>query len=295
MIFKLSSLVVSFVWALACALAAPAQNASAEKSNKATPPGTPAAWVQAAADNELRIVEDDGTFPLRYLAHKVDAKGETLRDTIESRDGSVARLVARDGRPLTAEEDADERERLNGLIDSPSIFEKHHKRNVSARTYSSDLIRLMPKAMIYSYTPGQPQPQGANSTQVVIDFQPDPKYQPPTMVSELLTGIEGRLWIDARLHVVTRGEARVVRAVNFGWGMLAHIYPGGTVEFEQMPVGDGHWVYSRVDEHLKIREVMVKTANENTTMTASNLQRMPEQLSYQDAIRKLLDTPLPTK
>ena len=115
------------------------------------------------------------------------------------------------------------------------------------------------------------------------------------MVSELLTGIEGRLWIDARLHVVTRGEARVVRAVNFGWGMLAHIYPGGTVEFEQAPIGDGHWIYSRVDEHLKIREVMVKTANENTTMTAANIVRMPEQLSYQDAIRKLLDTPLPTK
>ena len=207
----------------------------------------------------------------------------------------MARLVSRDGRPLTAEEDADERERLNGLIDSPSIFEKHHKRNVSARAYSSELIRLMPKAMIYTYAAGQPQPRGVNSTQIVIDFQPDPKFQPPTMVSELLTGIEGRLWIDARLHVVTRGETRVVRAVNFGWGMLAHIYPGGTVEFEQAQVGDGHWVYSRVDEHLKIREELVKTANENTTMTASKLQRMPEQLSYQDAIRKLLDTPLPTK
>ncbi len=243
----------------------------------------------------MRIVEDDGTFPVRYLAHKVDNKGETLRDTIESRDGSVARLIAKDGKPLTSEEDAEERERLNDLLASPYAFAKHHKRDASAREYSSDLIKQMPAAMIYTYTPGQPQPPGATSPQVVIDFKPDPKFQPPTMVTELLTGIEGRLWIDANRHVVTRAEARVDRAVNFGWGMLAHVYPGGTVEFEQIPVGDGHWIYSHLDEHLKIREVMVKTANENTNMTALNVQRMPELLSYQDAIHKLLETPLPKK
>lgn len=259
------------------------------------PAGLPTAWVQTASDNELRIVEDDGTFPIRYLVHKIDRKGDTLRDTMESRDGSVARLIARDGRSLTSEEDSDERQRLNDLINSPSIFEKHHKRNVSARAYSSELIGLMPKAMISTYAPGQPQPAGATSPQVVIDFKPDPRFQPPTMIAELLTGIEGRLWIDARLHVVTRGEAHVVRAVNFGWGMLAHIYPGGTVEFEQAPVGDGHWLYSHLDEHLKIREVMVKTVDENTTMTATRLQKMPTLLSYEDAIRKLLEAPLPAK
>ncbi len=281
-----------------CLLLAPGgRSASAQvlPGGEKLPAGLPVAWVQAASDNELRIVEDDGTFPVRYLVHKFDRKGETLRDTMESRDGTVARLVARDGRPLTSEEDSDERRRLSDLINSPSIFEKHHKRNISARVYSSELIKLMPKAMIFTYTPGQPQPAGAASPQVVIDFTPDPKFQPPSIVSELLTGIEGRLWIDARLHVVTRGEARVVHAVNFGWGMLAHIYPGGTVEFEQAPVGDGHWIYSHLDEHLKIREVMVKTANEDVTMTASKMQKMPSLVSYEDAIRKLLGTPFPAR
>lgn len=270
-------------------------HAQASAGTEKLPAGPPVSWVQAASKNELQIVEDDGTFPVRYLVHKTDRKGETLRDTMESRDGSVARLISRDGHPLTSEEDAEERQRLNDLINSPSMFEKHHKRNVSARAYSSELIKLMPGAMIFTYAPGQPQPPGATAPQVVIDFKPDPKFQPPSMVAELLTGIEGRLWIDSRLHVVTRGEAHVVRAVNFGWGMLAHIYPGGTVEFEQTPVGDGHWIYSHLNEHLKIREVMVKTVTENTTMTASRVQRPPSLLSYEDTIRKLLETPLPAK
>ncbi len=36
------------------------------------------------------------------------------------------------------------------------------------------------------------------------------------------------------------------------WGMLAHVNPGATVEFYKIPVGDGHWIYSHIDEHRSI-------------------------------------------
>ncbi|HEY4358069.1 MAG TPA: hypothetical protein VGN16_20140 [Acidobacteriaceae bacterium] len=255
--------------------------------------GEPITWIETAATNELRIIDEDGTFGVRFLARKVDARGDVTRDTIESRDGAVARLIQRDGKPITAEEDAAERQRLEGMLNAPADFLKKHKRNSSARDYTSRLVRQMPKAMIYSYAPGQPQPPGATSPQVVIDFKPDPKYKAPDMICGLLTGIEGRLWIDARTKTLTRGETRVSQPVDFGWGMLARIYSGGTVEFEQTPIGDGHWIYSRVEEHLRIREVMVKVLTENSTITTSNVQLLPGTLSWQEAIHKLLDTPLP--
>lgn len=257
------------------------------------PAGEPVTWIENAATNELRIIDEDGTFGVRFLVRKVDGKGDITRDTIESRDGAVARLIERDGKPITAEEDAAERKRLEDMLNAPADFLKKHKRNSSARDYTSRLVRQMPKAMIYTYAPGQPQPPGATSPQVVIDFKPDPKYKAPDMISGLLTGIEGRFWVDARTKTLTRGEARVSQPVDFGWGMLARIYAGGTVEFEQAPTGDGHWVYSRVEEHLRIREIMVKVLAENSTMTTSNVQVLPATLSWQDAIHKLLDTPLP--
>lgn len=257
--------------------------------------GTPLSWIQAAADNELRIIEDDGNFAVRYRVHKVDAKGDTVRDTIEGRDGAVARLVQRNGRPLTPEEDAAERLRLQDMLGSPADFAKRHKRNSSARGYASDLVRLMPRAMIYTYAPGQPQLPGAAWPQVVIDFRPDPKFQPPSMMANLLTGLEGRLWIDAHTRTLLRGEARVSRPVNFGWGVIARIYPGGTVVFEQAPLPGGHWIYSHVDTHLSVREVLVKTNSMNSAMTASDFQMLPAQMSWQQAIHTLLDMPLPAK
>jgi hypothetical protein len=253
---------------------------------------TPQSWVEAAAVNEQHIINDDGSFPLRYRIRKVDAKNDVTRDIIESRQGTVARLVARNGQPLTVQEDAAERARLTGMLDSPSDFIKHHKRDNAARGYSMDLVREMPRAMIYTYTPDQPLRPNAAGPEVVIDFTPDPHYKTPTLVAEILTGLQGRLWVDRKSLRVTRIEGRVLHQVNFGWGMLARIYPGGTVEFEQANAGGDRWAYSRLRENITIREMMVKTVQQHTDMDAADFKILPAPMTYQEAIHMLLATPL---
>ncbi len=255
----------------------------------------PVSWVQAAARNQVSIVQGDDTMSLRYRQRKVDAKGDTTRENIESKQGGVARLVERDGKPISAAEDAAERTRLQAALNAPDDFLRHHKHDQEFRRYALDLIRQMPTAMIYTYAPGQPQPGGNSSRQIVLDFQPDPKYHSPAMVDDLLTGIAGRLWIDAASERLTRAEAHVVRPVNIGWGMVGHIYPGGTMEFEQMDAGGGRWVYSHLEEHLTVRELMVRTVPFNVTMTSTDFRVLPSLINYQDAIRMLLAEKIPLR
>ena len=57
-------------------------------------------WVVDTVANELYALHHKGSY-LRYRMHIVDAKGDQVRDVIESRDGTVARLILRDGKPLT--------------------------------------------------------------------------------------------------------------------------------------------------------------------------------------------------
>lgn len=256
------------------------------------PAGTPQAWADDAVHNEVRVIESADKMPLRYLQRKVGAKGDTTREIIVSRDGNVARLVERDGQPITAEENADERARLTEDLDSPDDFLKHHRRDTELRDSVIKLVDMMPQAMLYSYAPGQPQPKGADGLQVVVDFHPNPAFHPPTMFAEALTGLEGRAWIDARTHYLTRIEARVLRPVNMGFGILAKIYPGGTLEFEQTHLGGDQWVYSHLDEHLTARLLMVKNYPENTVITSWDFRPMPSLLSYQDGIRLLLAMPV---
>lgn len=224
---------------------------------------------------------------------KIDRKGDTTREIIESAQGNVARLIQRDGRPITSTEDSAERTRLNEILTSPNDFLKHEQRQGAGLNYATQLLKLMPQAGLFTYVPGQPQPPGAASPQVVIDFQPNPAFHPPSMIAEVLTGLKGRVWIDSRTATVTRIEGDIIRPVNFGWGVVARIYPGGHIEFEQSLVEEKRWVYSHLDMNITVREVMLHTVNDKTKMTAWSFQLLPSPMSYQDAVHALLARQIP--
>lgn len=235
----------------------------------------------------------DDSHPMRFLIRKVDRKGDTTREIIESAQGNIARLIQRDGKPITRAEDAAERSRLNSILTSPGDFLKHQERDSAGRNYATQLIKLLPEAGLYTYTPDQPQPAGSTSPQIVIDFRPNPAFHPPIMIAELLTGLKGRVWIDARTGTMTRIEGDVLHPVNFGWGVVARIYPGGHIEFEQTCVDGKRWIYSHLDENVTVREMMLRTVNDKTKMSAWNFQMLPGAMSYQDAVHALLAEQIP--
>jgi hypothetical protein len=253
----------------------------------------PRAWAEDAAQNELKTIRVDGVY-LRYRSQVTNAKGTQVRDVIQSRDGTVARMIAKDGRLLTAEEDSGERERLEAMLDSPAAFARHVRGDVSGKKMAADLVTMMPDAMQFSYVPGQPQIGGleAHPPEVVLDFRPNPKWSPPTMTAECLTGFQGRLWIDSASHRLVRIEGTVFHPINFGMGVLAHIYAGGTLVLEQTDAAKGHWIFSHFSEHVTARALMLKTVRENLEVTSGDFRVVPA-MSYQAAIHLLLDTPLP--
>ena len=113
------------------------------------------------------------------------------------------------------------------------------------------------------------------------------------MESEPLTGLEGRVWIDPRTRRLVRLEGNLFHAVNIGWGMVAHIYPGGTVTLQQTNAGGQRWIVEHIVEQLTVRALMVKNVTQRIVFDTSGFQSV-RPMSYQQAIRILLDTSLPS-
>ena len=256
----------------------------------------PKEWATDAAMNELKVLNYGRSY-LRYREHTVDAKGDHLRDVIESTDGSVARLIMKEGRPLTAEEDKWEHERMQAMLESPAAYAKHVRGDVSGKKMGMELIRLAPEAFLFNYVPGQPQRpdrvmHADDLPEIVLDYKPNPNWTAPSMTADALSGLEGRLWIDAKTHYLTRMEGTVFRPVNFGL-FLARIYPGGKLVFEQTRVSETRWIFSKFVEKLDLR-VLIKSLKQDMDIEAFGFTPIQE-MSYQDAIRALWATPLPTK
>jgi hypothetical protein len=198
-------------------------SASSDAMSALSPPAR--TWAVDCANNEILVIQHPDSY-LRYRLHQVDEKGDQVRDQIETPEGSVARLILRGGRPLTPDEDSAERARLADLLNSPSTFARHIHREQDNKKMGINLLKLMPDAMLWSFTPGQPQlpnPAAGEPDLVVLDFKPNPQWSPPNIEAEPLTGLEGRVWIDSRTRHMVRLEGSLFHAVNIGWGMVAHL------------------------------------------------------------------------
>jgi hypothetical protein len=255
----------------------------------------PRSWAVDCAANEALVIQHPNSY-LRFRLHEIDEKGDHLRDQIETPDGTVARVIQRDGRPLSPDEDATERQRLNDLLTSPFAFARHNRREQQNKQTGVNLLKLMPDAMLWSYTPGQPQlPNRLASAPalIVLDFKPDPTWSAPTLEADPLTGLEGRIWIDPTTRRLVRLEGDLAHAVNVGWGMLARIYPGGTVTLQQTDVDGQRWIVGHVDEQITVRALMLKNVKQHLVYDTADYQPVPA-MTYQQAIKILLDTPLPT-
>lgn len=251
-------------------------------------------WASDCVNSELMVIDHPGSY-LRFRFHEVDDKGDRVRDQIETPQGTVSRLVLRDGRALSPDEDAAERSRLTGLLSSPDAFARRIHGDQNNKKMGMRLLKMMPDAMLWSYAPGQPQltngPRGERAL-VVLDFKPNPHWSPPDMESGVLTGVEGRAWIDPQRRELVHLDGDLFRPVNIGWGMLAHLYPGGTVALDQTGVAGERWIVEHVVEQLTVRALMVKTVKQRLVFDTSEYKQEPA-MSYQEAIKLLLATPLP--
>lgn len=281
--------------ALCCFARAQEQSSSKANTQKIQANVSAKQIAQEAAQNELKALTYGPPF-LRYRMHTINEKGDQIRDLIQSKDGPVARLIWKEHRALTPEEDEAERARLQEMLDSPSAYFKHVKGDTTGKKTAAEMIKALPDAMLYSFVEGQPQRAGHNQAEpppIVIDFKPDPAFSPPSMACEALEGLQGRLWIDPKSHYVIAVEGNVFRGVNVGMALFAHVYPGGTLFFEQAEVTPGKWQFTRFVEHVTVRALMVKQYRENGDVQGSEYSEIGS-MSYQDAIHTLLATPLPT-
>lgn len=70
---------------------------------------------------------------------------------------------------------------------------------------------------------------------------PRKDYKPPNIDSQVLPGMQGRLWIDRKTFQWVRITARVIRPVSIA-GFLAQVERGTYFEVEKMPVSEGVWL-----------------------------------------------------
>ncbi|WP_446743599.1 hypothetical protein [Silvibacterium acidisoli] len=242
----------------------------------------PVALVRRASQNELR--SSDGSHPYRYKLRKVDDGKINTKEIVETRDGDVARLREWGDKPVPADVNQNEIDRLNNLLTHPEIQEHRHKREQADSDRANEMIRLLPDAFLYHYEGMVNTPSGPSYR---LSFKPNPNFNPPDREAEVYHGMEGELWIDQKQERMTKLDAHLIDDVDFGWGILGKLYKGGSILVEQKDVGNNRWETTHMKLDLHGKALMFKTLTFETVEDASDFQPVPPG-GYQDAVRLLL-------
>ena len=231
-----------------------------------------------------RLDAEKNHHPVRYLIHRTDERHDTTKLIVETVDGDVARLIAINGKPLSADADRAELDRLDTLAAHPEMQEHRHKSEQKDAERIDHLLALLPDAFLYRFE-GMANCGAGQCYR--LSFTPNPKFAPPNMEAEMLRGIAGEVWINPAQERLTRLDGHFIADVDFGFGIIGKLNKGGTVLLEQTDVGGHDWELTRLTLHVTGKALMVKSLNFQIDEEASGFAQVPAGLHYRDAIQML--------
>ncbi len=265
-----------------------AATASQQPPTPASPQISPQELVRRAIDNEDKASKEHVRLLYR-LRSESPKSGVTTKELVETNDGVVARLIAVNDRPPSTEERKKDDDRLQRLTSDPQIRTAKSKQQKEDEERITRMVKALPDAFVYQYDGFE---TGKDGQEVIrLKFKPNPKYDPPTRELQVFQGMEGTMLIDPSDERLAKIQARLFKGVNFGWGILGHLDPGGQFEVEQARVGGDRWEVTEMRLRFTGKVLFFKSLNINQHETAFDYRRAPDNLSFVQGIEFLKNQP----
>ncbi len=249
----------------------------------------PAELVRKAVQNEIKAANDD-TAHFMFRGTKSTPQGSTTRLYVETHEATAGLVIAYNGKSLTAEQRHDEEARVERFIKNPEELKRKREQEHQNAERTLRIIRAMPDAFLFEYAGEEMSSAGIGrpgSALMKLKFRPNPRYQPPSRVEEVLIGMEGYVLVDATDYRIASIDGTLSKDVGFGWGILGHLDRGGRFLVQQQEVGDKAWEISSMTLSFTGKILLFKNLSINSTETFSGFKQVPPDLTFAQALEML--------
>ncbi len=233
-----------------------------------------------ANEDKIDALLEKYTYTETVTERAVDQKGQLVEKDSETfeltfyKGNRIRRLIAKNGKPLSPSEEADEQKRIEKHVreiekreaEKEKKTAKGQEANQDKRVSISDVLRA--SKLI------NPRRERFRGREVIVfDFEPLPGYKPQKDYEKVFGKMAGALWVDASDKQVARVEARLIEPYKIGGGLLAKLNEGATFVLEQDRINDEIWLPTRADINVALRVLLVKGINVTETISYSDYKR----------------------
>jgi hypothetical protein len=236
--------------------------------------------VEVVIHNELNTA-DISEIRWKYrLDKKVDGKAET-REVVETKFGSIDRLIAVEGSPLTGIQEREESERILKLSHNPEAQHKLEQVHRKDADQCKAFFQMIPNAFLF-------EDAGEKGGLTKLTFKPNPHFEPSSREGKVLHEMAGEIWIDAKQHRFVSMNGQLVNEVKFARGLLGHLEKGGHFTVKRSEIARGHWEVTEINVNMQGKVLFFKTISVQQKELHTNFQPVAEDLSLTDAAGLLL-------
>lgn len=208
----------------------------------------------------------------------------------------VSTLVAKDGKPLSPQEQEKENAKTKKRIEEIQKQEakkeaKEEKKKEEGKNDKEDDepgIEVFLRVCQF-VNPRHERFRGQDV--LVFDFEPNPEYKAHSMVEGIVQKLAGVVWVDEKAHQVVRLEGYFVGDAKIAGGLLVNLQKGSSFIFEQAYLNNEVWLPTYEEAHVGARVLLVKGFKVNAVTRYSDYKRF--NVETLDTINKPkgIDTP----
>jgi len=220
------------------------------------------------------------TFLQTEHVRMLDGKGGVKRDTSKTEDITVLegspyrRLVARNGKPLTPEEQKQEDERLKRSDEERRAETPEQRERRLAEWRRRREQRIGPfREVLEAYDFKLAGEESVNGVPVyTIDATPKPGYKPKSSTASILPKFKGRLWIAKSDYGVAKVDAETLGTISYG-GILFRLAKGSRLEIVQERVANDLWLRKRIWVEMSGRVLLVSALRAQIEFTFADYRK----------------------
>lgn len=239
----------------------------------------PREYVRVAIYNELHAHGNGEHFMWKDTDKK--PKGTSTKMMVETDQGVIARLVAWNGRPLDAQQRAQDDAKIHRLLTDPSAMRKKQEQQHEDDDRAQRLLQAIPDAFLFKYVGVV---EGKSGQEVHYTFQPDPNFNPPNRETRVFVGMKGDLFINLRDKRIAKIDAALFQPVEFGWGILGRLDKGGQFLIEQRNIDGARWETTHSILHFTGKALMFHAINIQEDETLSDFQPVKRHLTLAEGV-----------
>ena len=190
----------------------------------------------------------------------------------------VSTLVAKDGKPLSPEEEKKESDRTKKHIEEiqkkqtkkEAKEEKQKEQGSENKSDDDPGIEVFLRVCQF-VNPRRERFRGQDV--LVFDFEPNPEYKARNLVENIVQKLAGVVWIDEKAHQVARLEGYFVGDAKIAGGLLINLQKGSSFTDEQAFVNNEVWLPTYEEAHIGVRVLLVKGLKVNEVTRYSDYKR----------------------